>query len=336
MHAEVRPSFAFLVVTYNHQDYILEHLESIKYLVQRYGQDIDVDVIVNDDCSTDLTRCLLDSWLQINAGMFRNVKAIYNPKNLGTCASVDNMLTHMVADRCKLTAGDDVYSFENIFELTQHGSDVAMISGRALYLLGDVLELDQVFNALATATQAIYQHDTLLHRFKHFSYNNAPNLFYATECLLSSKVRAYLRRFDVIEDWPLQIAIAREFHQHRFILIDKILVYYRRTTGSTYIVANKRFMKDKVKIYDDLIQNEDSLIERIRLFNRKLCFKKQNRWINKLFNLDMYFFSISCLMRIIKIARCNNKIEKNISKHVKHFQYIQSMAAVTRMQFKLL
>ena len=99
MHAEARPSFAFLVVTSNHQDYILEHLESIKYLVQTHGADIDVDVIVNDDCSKDQTRSLVDWWLQINAGLFRHVKTLYNPKNLGTCASVNNMLTHVVADR---------------------------------------------------------------------------------------------------------------------------------------------------------------------------------------------------------------------------------------------
>ena len=158
----------------------------------------------------------------------------------------------MVADRCKLTAGDDVYSFENIFELTHYESDTAIVSGRTLYLLGEKLGVDRIANALATATQVVYQNDSLLHRFKHLSYNNAPNLLYATECILNPNVREYLQRFDVVEDWPLQVAIAREYPKRRMELIDNVLVYYRRTPGSTYIVANQRFVKDKLQVYNDL------------------------------------------------------------------------------------
>ncbi len=84
MRVETRPSFAFLVVTYNHQDYILEHLESIKYLVQTHGTTWDVDLIVNDDASHDNTRTLVDRWLLENRTIFRNVKILYNSKNLGT------------------------------------------------------------------------------------------------------------------------------------------------------------------------------------------------------------------------------------------------------------
>ena len=113
MHNKSRTSFAFLVLAYNNENYILEHLESIKYLVLTYGNAIDVDLIINDDCSSDRTQSLVDEWLLINAGLFRFVKTIYNQKNIGTCASVGNMLSNVVADRCKLTAGDDVYSFEN-------------------------------------------------------------------------------------------------------------------------------------------------------------------------------------------------------------------------------
>ena len=323
MHAEARPSFAFLVVTYNHQDYILEHLESIKYLVQAHGAGIDVDVIVNDDCSKDQTRSLVDSWLQINAGLFRHVKTLYNPKNLGTCVSVNNMLTHVVADRCKLTAGDDVYSFENIFELTKHDSDVAIVSGRALYLLGDALGVDRRSNALTTATQVIYQNDSLLHRFKHFSYNNAPNLQYSTECLLHPKVRAHLQRFDVTEDWPLQVAIARQFPERRFKLINEVLVYYRRTAGSTYIVANQRFVKDKIMMYDDLIQNEANWIERVRLVSRQLCFNINGKILKKILNLDLYFFAASSIISINKIYLLNAAIRMNQDQHREHYANIK-------------
>ena len=333
MHAKAPTSFAFLVVTYNHQNYILEHLESIKYLVITYGACIDVDLIVNDDCSRDSTCTLVDRWLQLNAHLFRHVKTIYNSKNLGTCASVNNMLTHVVADRCKLTAGDDVYSFENIFELTKHDSDVAMVSGRALYLLGDALGVDRRSNALTTATQVIYQNDSLLHRFKHFSYNNAPNLQYATECLLHPEVRAYLQRFDVTEDWPLQVAMARQFPKRRFKLINEVLVYYRRTAGSTYIVANKRFVKDKILMYDDLIQNEANWIERIRLISRKSCFTANTKLIKKILNLDLYFFAASLIINVKKICMAQAIVKLDTAKHLEHYCSINNRAKNLQIQF---
>lgn len=326
MHADAQPSFAFLVVTYNHQNYILEHLESIKYLVQTHGAAWDIDLIVNDDASRDQTRSLVDRWLALNATMFRHVKTLYNPKNLGTCASVNNMLTHMVADRCKLTAGDDVYSFENIFELTAYSMDTAMVSGRVLYLLGDELSVDPMANTLATATQAIYQRDSLLHRFKHLSYTNAPNLLYATECLLNPKVRDFLQRFDVVEDWPLQVAIAREYPQHRLSLIDQVLVYYRRTTGSTYIVANQRFMKDKLQLYADLIQNEPNFWERLRLKSRRYCFESQNRWVNKLLNLDWYLFLLASATQVFKLYPQDATLNRSVQAHQQHYSQIRANA----------
>lgn len=334
MQNEVRLSFAFLVLTYNHQDYILEHLESIKYLVQTYGADIHVDVVINDDGSKDRTRSLVDGWLQINKDLFRNIKTIYNQKNLGTCASVNNMLAHVVSDRCKLTAGDDVYSFENIFELTKYDQNIAMVSGRALYLWDDELKINRRSNLLTTVSQVIYQKNTLLHRFKHFSYNNAPNILYATECLLHPNVRSHLLRFDVTEDWPLQVAIARQFPERQFKLINEVLVYYRRTTGSTYIIANQRFTKDKILIYEDLIQNEFDWLERLRLKIRKLCFTIKWAGARKILNLDLYFFVGSSIMNIRRIYQISSKNRVNLDAHKAHYAGIQRDAKV--LQAKLL
>jgi hypothetical protein len=197
------------------------------------------------------------------------------------------------------------------------------LSGRALFLREDILGVDELNNFLVTATQEIYKNDTLLHRFKHFSSNNAPNIFYATECLLDPKVRAYLQRFDVTEDWPLQVAIARQFPGRRYKLIDEVLVYYRRTVGSTYIVANKRFTKDKIKLYEDLIVSEDNLIERIRLVGRKYCFNLKGKVLKKILNLDFYFFTFSSLMRLKSIYFSNVSVKFDLNRHTQHYKEIK-------------
>lgn len=329
MKIDKKSSFAFLVLAYNHEEWILDHLESIKYLVERYGHEIEVDFIVSDDCSNDHTRAIVDTWLCANRDLFRNVNTLYNSKNLGTSISVDNMLALMVADRCKLTAGDDLYSYENIFELTQYGDDIAIISGMTLPLIDDALRVDRLANLFAVASQLIYRNTTLLHRFKHFSYNNAPNIAYATQCLMDPRVRDYLKSFDVIEDWPIQIAIARQFPDFQFRLINKVLVYYRRTKGSTYIVANKRFIKDKIKIYDDLIYQEKRFMERLRLISRKNCFKGQNRLINKILNIDFYCFLFSSASNLFNIIK-KSTININLIKHQNHYNYIHSSAIKKR------
>ena len=325
MKIDQKNSYAFLVLTYNHEDWVLDHLESIKYLVERYGREIEVDLIVSDDCSNDLTTVITDGWLHTNRYLFRSIKTLYNSKNLGTSSCVENMLTHMVADRCKLTAGDDLYSYENIFELTEYGQDTAIVSGIPLSLVGDELRVDRLANIFAVASQLIYRNTTLLHRFKHFSYNNAPNIAYATQCLMDPKVRDYLKLFDVTEDWPLQIAIARQFPKYQFMLVNKVLVYYRRTKGSTYIVANERFTKDKIKIYDDLIFQEKRFIERSRLISRKNCFRTQNRLINKILNLDFYCFLFSFTCNLFEIIN-KSSVNINLIKHQNHYKYIHSSA----------
>ena len=321
------------MVTYNHQAYILEHLESVKYLVERHAAEIDVDLVINDDCSRDKTQWIVDAWLERNAGVFRNVKTIYNSANIGTCRSLDNLLSALTAERCKITAGDDVYSFENIFNLTKHDESIAMVSGRALYFTDQHLRLDRRSSLLAAASQSIYKYDPLIHRFKHLSYTNAPNLFYATECLLHPSVRSYLTGFDVTEDWALQIAIARHFPARGFSLLDEVLVYYRRTAGSTYLSANSRFVQDKLKIYDDLIGEEPSSFERLRLRSRKASFNLRSRWLSGLINLDYYFFVSNFLWRANEIRTAARPRGIDLDRHQRHYENVRNQARKFRDEF---
>lgn len=333
--SQSRPSFAFLVITYNHQAYIVEHLESIKFLVLSYAEGIDVDLIVNDDCSRDQTCSLIDGWLDINVDIFRRIEKIYNSKNIGTCASVNNMLSLVNTDRCKLTAGDDVYSFENIFELSKTNQDVAMLSGRVLYLVDNGLMINKMHNNMATATQIVYSDDTLLHMLKHFSYINTPNLLYSTKYLLKPTVREFLTKFKVTEDFPLQIAIARQFPEGKYLLIDEVFVYYRRTSGSTYIVANDSFVLDKNLIYKNLIENEASWLERVRLLVRKFCFNSGKPWINRLLNIDFYAFVFSYLFNFLRIVARGRGVDMKLDKHREHYARIRLAASVAQCQIDI-
>ena len=38
MHTELLNDFCFVVVSYNQENYVFQHLESIKFLIEKYGK----------------------------------------------------------------------------------------------------------------------------------------------------------------------------------------------------------------------------------------------------------------------------------------------------------
>lgn len=65
--------FTFCVLSYNHEKYILETLESIKFLVKNYGGKLKINLIIGDDCSDDNTAAIIDFWLQKNRVLFYKI-----------------------------------------------------------------------------------------------------------------------------------------------------------------------------------------------------------------------------------------------------------------------
>lgn len=326
-------SFSFLVLTFNHEKYIIEHLESIKFLVEMYGENIEIDLIINDDESKDNTVYLVNKWLLINKNLFRNVIKLFNGKNIGTCRSLINMINHVNADRIKITAGDDVYSFENIFMFSDLAKNGSMVSGFPLDLTNQIISEKKSDIIMIIASYYIYKDKKPIERFKWPSNNNAPNMFYDVELLKNDKVISYLNCFDVVEDLPLQIVMARSFGS-QFILLDKVFTYYRRTLGSTYIVAGSRFYKDQIKIFDDLILNEKNMFNVFLLKNRKFCFKLEKKYLRKILNFSIYKFLFLAFLNFLNIVKMRKKIKLNVDLHKSHYNLIKTKANDVLMKLK--
>ena len=170
--------FTFIVITYNHEEFILEHLESIKFLISHYGHGINFTIIVADDASKDNTVKLGVDWLNYNADLFANVSVLSQKINKGTCKNLISAINKTSTRFCKITAGDDIYSFENLFECVNFDKKFGLISGFPLILKNEKLIEKKINTFLMVATQIIYESRSLITRFKHFSLNNAPNIFY--------------------------------------------------------------------------------------------------------------------------------------------------------------
>ena len=104
--------FTFIVITYNQEQYVVEHLNSIKNLIELYGKDMSIDLVHADDKSRDGTVEVVRKWLDQNRDLFRNVTVIEREKNVGTIRNIKSAIEATKTEQFKFLAGDDKYNGE--------------------------------------------------------------------------------------------------------------------------------------------------------------------------------------------------------------------------------
>lgn len=315
-------NFTFIVLTYNHEYYILEHLESLKYIIINYGEGIAIDLVIADDASQDNTVVLIKYWLAENSHLFKKTLVLSDGKNRGTCKNLTYALENLTTDYCKITAGDDVYSYENLFLESKKIDDHQIISGLPLNLInGTIINTRfDLFNLLAT--NIIYDNSSYLTRLQRINFFNSPNIFYAKDALLDKNVTDFVNQFSVTEDYPLQIKMAELYKPFKYKQIEKIFVYYRRTSNSTYLVKNSEFSRDKINIFNYLINSERNIISKLLLINRLLCFNLKNKYIKIGLNLNIYLYAFNIFCNFFKILTKVKEFDTKLDKHQNHYDLI--------------
>lgn len=326
--------FTFLVITYNHEKYILEHLESIKYQVENYGENLLVDIIVADDGSRDETVDICKFWFDVNSKLFNKFMILSDGQNRGTCKNLSLALKYLENENCKITAGDDVYSYENLFKEFNKIEKYDILSGLPLNLIDNKVMNSKfdLFNFIAT--NIIYKNTNYLDRLKKINFFNAPSIIYNTKALKNQKIIKFIESFLVTEDFPLQVKMSEIYSPLKFKQIDKIFIYYRRTSNSTYIIKNSIFDQDKIKIFEYLIENEESTISKILLKNRLYSYKNSNRYLKKLLNLNVYIYFFKILINSFQIIKKYSSIDINYLKHQKHSDLINKNAKIVLDKYK--
>jgi hypothetical protein len=319
-------SFTFVVLTYNHAHYILEHLESLKYLIVKYGDGIAIDIVIADDASRDNTVARAKYWFKENSFLFRKITILSDGKNRGTCKNLTHAIEDIATDYCKITAGDDVYSYEDLFFESKKIAGNHILSGLPLNLInGTIVDTrHDLFNLFAT--NIIYKNSPYLTRLQKINFFNSPSIFYAVDALLNKDITAFVDQFSVTEDYPLQIKMAELYKPLKFVQVEKIFVYYRRTDNSTYLVKNKQFSLDKIGIFNYLIKSEQNIFKKLLLRNRLLCFNIENKYLKRLLNMNLYLYGFNILKNIFKILSKFDKFDAQVDSHQKHYDFIASKA----------
>lgn len=323
-------NFTFVALSYNHEKYIIEHLESIKFLIHKYGKNIRFEIIIADDASKDNTVLLARKWLAANTSLFSSIIVLSDGVNKGTCKNFTAAVSRITSQHCKITASDDVYSYENLFEAYHDIDSYHLMSGIPLNVVNGTMQTSHfdLFNLIAT--ECVYRSSDYSERLKSISFFNAPNFLHNINLLKNFDIVQFVNQFSVTEDYPFLIKSAEIFKNFNYKLNFKTYVYYRRTQNSTYIIKNHAFTKDKLKIFDYLIATETSVFNKIILKNRKFCFKINNSYLRKIMNISFFIYGLKIIFNFDKIYTiyCKEKtaglIEHN--SHQKHFNCIFNSA----------
>lgn len=97
-----RPLVSVLVLTYNHEKYVRQALESI--LMQDVN--FEYEILVGDDCSTDGTVEILKEY----ARNYSSIKLFLNPTNLGATKNACNILKNARGHYLATCEGDDYWT----------------------------------------------------------------------------------------------------------------------------------------------------------------------------------------------------------------------------------
>lgn len=314
-------SFTFSILVFNHEEWILEHLESIKYLILRYQPPI-VDLIISDDKSMDRSRGLIESWLASNGHFFRNIRKIYNDQNMGTVLCTKNIVKKCQTDILKITAGDDVYSFENIFHYSDVFWESSIVSGIPYYLRDSILINETFSNILHIASSVIYSDRD---RFNMLHATNAPNIIYNLGQIRDVIDAPLFDRVKIVEDLLIQVLLSHQ--QFSFTQLHVPLVYYRRTSGSAYLIKSSQFDFDQRAIINFQI-SKSSWFRSMVLRNKYFCFGIKNKAVKYLVNIPFYIFLFKSIwkVRLIRKHLLSFNKNNNLCLHMAHYSAITRAA----------
>lgn len=312
---------------------MLEHLESIAYQINEHGQGYSFQLIVADDASNDQTLALVQHWLYQHASLFADVQIHTQTANLGTCHNYTKVWPYVRGDMCKLTAGDDVYSCENLLAEWRRLNGYDMSSGYPLYLIDGHLTWPAFFNVNMVASNRIYGSGDHMKRLLGISFSHTPSIIFTTQVLCDQVIRDFVRQFAVTEDFPLHVKIAERFSPISFTQSPLVHIYYRRTAGSIYLVRSAAFNKDKIAIFNYLRDHVAQGLERLLISNRMFCYRQTSWWKRRLLNLNYVVYGFRAALRSLDILREYRKLKPELEKHKLYYQTIRTRAEAQRAAF---
>lgn len=223
------PLVSVCVITYNSSKYVLETLESIKEQTYR-----NIELIISDDCSSDSTLELCNSWLREHSEKFKRTELITVEKNTGISANCNRVVDVAQGEWIKVIAGDDLLvntciedfidfatKNENVMAVISKTQSFEIINGKKVII--DVNPTNSQINIFSMTAKG-----QLIELLSNpVSMFCAPAFFYKRNILQTIK---YDERYRDMEDYPFFVHLTME--NIKIYFMDKIGVLYRHSESS--------------------------------------------------------------------------------------------------------
>ena len=276
------PLVTVICLSYNHEKYVVEALNSV--LQQKYSP---VELIVVDDCSTDKSASIIDNWcLQQN-----NITFIKNEQNSGNTKSFNKALKIASGDYIIDLAADDVLTHDGI-EL-----QVAAFKKSTFKNLGIVYGNAKIINENGSFNSYYFPVNANKNVIKkretgavYASVLSSGDSICSVSAMIKKNVYDALNGYDETlnyEDLDFWIRAARlyEFDFIDAVLIKKRIVsnslsshFYKKNNKineSTYKILKKAFLLNQTKVEDLALQKRIhfEIIHSFKNRNFNLLFK---------------------------------------------------------------
>lgn len=272
--------FCFVVVSFKQEKYVFGHLESIKYLIEEYGDNKKIQLIFSDDSSTDNTVSFAKQWIELNKTLFNEYEVIEHPSNVGTIRNMIDSINCVNATTFKLLSCDDLYYKNNIFEQSSFNE---VIFTPAIHFFGNgeiVRDMNISYKRMFLANHAGKAKKTIR---KMLQYNNcieAPGAFVPLKIWRDDNFQSFLKQYKYIEDileW--HYIFNHLYDQISVKIIDRPYVLYRRNVGVSTSIKRKcspidneyKQIRQSIPAKQDLFPKYVNFYRYINFLNEKYC-----------------------------------------------------------------
>lgn len=273
--------FTFVTLSYNQEKYIIQHLESIKFLVIKYASDIQIEYILSDDGSKDNTVKFAKRWLDVNQNLFSRIVVLENTQNTGIVNNYLRAIRLIKTEKFKDLAADDLY-LDFDFTSFKKRCDI-LISPAIGFNNHEIRHLD--FYLFEKCANSLFQDNyNIIKKSLEYSNNIAsPGVFLSTKLVNNDGMVTFLSKYKWIEDFTQWLYLF--FVKKQQLQIDVILkptVLYRLSDGIT-TNSNKlhlEFLKEQMLI------SEEFSLKRNRFYtilNPYVYYRAFDKIFNKLF-----------------------------------------------------
>jgi glycosyltransferase involved in cell wall biosynthesis len=312
------PLVTIAVIAYNSSKFISETLDSIKN--QSYNN---IELIVSDDCSTDLTLEICEKWIEANRSRFVDIYLIKSTENQGIPANVNRVISKTKGVWVKLIAADDIlhpHSISSFIKYSKFNINAKIITSVS-QPFKDIYSKNNFSKPIQGNSTFNNKKITALQQYKMLLFRcvvHAPNVIISTD--LIKTVGKFDEKFKFMEDYPYWLRVAKL--GYKFYFLNRITVFYRIHSTSIYnkktgnILFNNFYILkrpfEREYIYPNISKLAKFIYE-LEFLRKKMidfCGLNKDFKLNKIIYLTSNYVNPFNLYVLLKIMKINREIKK--------------------------